>query len=148
MQKVLAVILRYAWIRESGTAVGTSPSHGPVCALLRSAAAMESEAPPCPDAPPSRLLASCGALSLASPRFVRSWLLLLRALRLLERLGQEYHPLVRAALTQPPADRTIQTHRKARHVSWALKKGTFPECLVCARQCAKWFICITSLKPH
>lgn len=50
--------------------------------------------------------------------------------------------------SQPPADRTIQTHRKARHVSWALKKGTFPECLVCARQCAKWFICITSLKPH
>lgn len=102
--------------------------------------------PPCPGEPLPRLLASCGALSLASLHVIRPGLSLLRSPRQLVTLGQQHHPLLRAAFSPWPTEPS--RYSKTRQVNWALKNGTFPECFVCARKCAKGFICIISLKPH
>lgn len=86
-------------------------SHGPARSLLCS--------------PLPRLLASCGALSLASLHVVvvRPGLLLLRSPRQLVTLGQQHHPLLRAAFGPWPTEPS--SYSKTRHVNWALKKGRF-----------------------
>lgn len=110
-QEVLTLTLSYARMGESSL---PSPMDlpAPSCAA------------PCPGEPLSRLLASRGALSLASLHVVvRPGLSLLRSPRQLVTLGQQHHPLLRAAFGPWPTEPS--SYSKTRHVNWALKKGRF-----------------------
>lgn len=143
-QEVLTVILSHAWIGESEAAVSTLPLSWtclrpalqppwraglplPRCTTFWAAGIMWRSRPGFP--------AFCQVLALAAK-------------------GPETTGETRPRISSPgqsssqPWLTEPSRYSKTRHVTWALKNGAFPECLVCARQCAPWFIFITSLKSH